>query len=149
MTASSEPISENNVNSRDENSSSTETVTDTIERMEKSEIMADVRSDIDARFPFAIASVCSNLSHIDKLYREANALEEQPEFSSFVMDISDDFPLADRFAFAAVMFVSSMLLTDVDDAKSDKFYKKYADSVQQIVNEIPCLSGTIKERYPY
>lgn len=113
-----------------------------------SKIFANV-GELENKFPFALGVVCGNLSTLDKQYRKVHGLEEQGEFSSFFLDVEEDFPLADRFAYPCVLFVSSMMLIDVDNEVSDAYYEKYADIVSKIVLEIPFENGSTAEKYPY
>lgn len=93
--------------------------------------------------------MCGNLATLDRQYRKVHGLEEQGEFSTFFLDVDNDFPLSDRFAYPSVLFVSSMMLIDVDDNISDAYYEKYADIVSKIVLEIPFESSSTAEKYPY
>lgn len=143
------PDGETNVNTKDVSGSNTETVEESIERLEENKVASKIRMDIEEKFPFVMASVCSNLSRIDKEYRKMKDYDEQPEFSEYMLDISQIFPLSDRFVLPAIMFVSSMVLIDIDEDKSDDFYERYASSVSQIISELPFDSIQTVEKYPY
>lgn len=149
MTSTSEPKTESNVNSSETSVTVTETVKENIERESEEDVVVDIRMELEEKFPFALGAVCSNLATIDRAYREMKGYEEQGEFSEFSLDIGDVFPLSERFAFPCVMFVSSMVLIDIDEKKSDDFYEKYASSVAQIISEIPFKQSGIVEKYPY
>ena len=149
VTKNSELNTQNTTEDRENSNNTNETVTEKIERDQGSEIVAKIRSDIEEKFPFVLASACSNLATIDRAYRKMKGYEEQPEFSEFILETTDEFPLSDRFAFPCIMYVSSMVLIDINEKKSDDFYEKYASSVTQIVSELPCESSAIVEKYPY
>ena len=119
------------------------------ERDDESKVADKIRMDIDEKFPFALASVCSNLATIDKEYRKMKEFENQPFFSEYTVEVDEEFPLSDRFVFPAIMYVSSMVLIDVDEKKSDDYYDKYASSVSQIISELHFDTGTTVEKYPY
>ena len=119
------------------------------ERDDESKVADKIRMDIDEKFPFALASVCSNLAVIDKEYRKIKEMDEQPDFSEYILEVDDEFPLADRFVFPAIMYVTSMVLIDVDEKKSDDYYEKYASSVSKIISELHFDMGTTVEKYPY
>lgn len=148
-TTISEPKSETNINTTETTASATETVRESVERVEEKDVVADIRKELEEKFPFALGAVCGNLATLDKLYREMRSSEAQPEFSSFFLDITDEFPLSDRFAFPCIMYVNSMVLIDVDEKKSDAFFEKYINTVSQIVAEIPPSATSIAEKYPY
>ncbi len=149
MTQTDDPKCETNINTKETTETNTETVKESIERMDEADVVAKIRMDLDEKFPFALASVCSNLAVIDREYRKLKGEDEQPEFSEYIMEITDAFPLCERFVFPAVMYVSSMVLMDVDEKKSDDFYDKYASAVSQIVSELPFESAGTVEKYPY
>lgn len=149
MTKTGEPLSETNVNTKEISGTNTETVKETLERKEETEVADKIRMDLDEKFPFALASVCSNLAKIDKEYRKMKGYVTQPKFSEYIIEASDEFPLSDRFIFPAVMYVSSMMLIDIDEKRSDDYYDKYASSVSQIVSELSSEGRKIVEKYPY
>ena len=79
-----------------------ETIKENVERKDEIEVADQIRMDLDEKFPFALASVCSNLAVIDKEYRAMNKFEDQPIFSEYIIETSDDFPLCERFVFPAI-----------------------------------------------
>jgi hypothetical protein len=149
MNSTAEPKGETNINTKEIIGSVTQTVRESVERSPLDEVALDIRMDLEERFPYALGAVCENLALLDGEYRKANGLEEQKAFSSFVIDIGDEFPLCEKFAFPCVMFVSSMVLLDIDEKKSDAFYSKYAKAVASVVAQIPCENTLIAEKYPY
>ena len=149
MAQTSEPTSETGNSTRTVTGTNSETVSETVERMSESEVADKIRLDIDEKFTFALASVCSNLATIDRDYRLLKGLPDQPTFSEYAIENSDTFPLCDRFVFPAVMFVSSMVLIDIDEKRSDDYYDKYASSVTQIISELPRKIYRTIEKYPY
>lgn len=149
MNATSDPVSETNTNSKEIEGATTETVKESVERMAEEDVVAEIRLELEEKFPFALASVCSNLAHIDRKYRELKGFDEQEDFSECYIDLGDTFPLCERFIFSCIMFVCSMVLIDVEEKSSDDFYEKYATSVMQILSEIPGTNKSIVEKYPY
>ena len=149
MTAYDDPKSETNINSKESAGSSTETVKESLEIATDSKILVEIRRELEEKFPYALATVCTNLAKLDRAYREMKNYDEQPAFSEFCLDVGDDFPLCDRFVFPCVMFVASMLLIDMDEKKSDAFYDKYVTTLTQIVSEMPFECGSTVEKYQY
>ena len=148
-TLTDEPKSEKNFNTKEVLDNSSETVKESIERLAEEDVVADIRLDLEGKFPFALGAVCNNLATIDKLYREHKGHDEQEEFSEYFIDIEDMFPLSEVFVYPCIMFVSSMALIDVDEERSDDFYDKYASSVSAIVSQIPYKTSKMVEKYPY
>ena len=149
MTKDIDPEGETNFNQKEMINAYEETISESIERNDESKVADKIRADVDEKFPFALASVCSNLAYIDREYRKMKNYEEQPSFSEFIIEVSDEFPLSDRFAFPAIMYISSMMLIDIDEKRSDDFYDKYALSVSKICAELPFESKGTVEKYPY
>ena len=147
MTAYSDPESKTNINSKESIGDSTQTVKESVERTTDQKTLLMIRYELEEKLPYALASVCSNLAKLDRMYREMKNYDEQPSFSEFYLDVGDDFPLSDRFVFPCVMFVSSMALIDIDEEKSDAFYDKYATSVMEITSEMPFECGNTAQKY--
>lgn len=148
-TKNTDPVSENNINTKEITSTLNETVKEITERKSEEEVIIDIRMELEEKFPYALAAVCSNLAKLDRLYRAEHECEPQAEFCEFYLDIPDEFPLCERFFYPCSMFVSSMVLIDVDEKKSDEFYEKYASVVSKIADELSFKSGSTVEKYPY
>ena len=145
----SEPVTVTEINNSSVEDSGTETVKESVERVKESDAAIQIRKEIEEKFPYALASACSELEHLDKAYRNLVSDEPQGEFSHYYIDITDTFPLSERFVFPCIMYVSSMMLIDVDEKKSDTFFAKYADCVSSISSQIPFEAEKIAEKYPY
>ncbi len=144
-----EPISETDIGLKESATDFSETVISSVERLSEDDLKLEIMFKIEDKFNYALAAVCSDLATLDKMYREKMGYDEQPEFSHYFLSISDEFPLCERFVFPCVMFVSSMVVLDVDEKQSDKFYEKYAYSMAQIISKFPTEQGPIVEKYPY
>jgi len=145
----SDPATVTEINSVESEGSVTETVKESVERVDKTEAIAEIRKEIEEKFLFALAAACSDLAKLDKLYRKINAEESQPVFSHYYIGKGEKFPLCERFVFSCIMFISSMAIIDIDEKRSDVFYAKYADSVASISNELSFSTEKIVEKYPY
>jgi hypothetical protein len=126
-----------------------ETIVERVERDSETDVAEKIGEDLEEKFPYVLAAACSNLAAIDREYRKMKGLDEQEKFCEFILETSDAFPLCDRFVYPCIMYVSSMVLIDVNEEKSDDFYEKYASLVSQIVSELPCELTSVVEKYPY
>lgn len=124
-----------------------QTVTETVERKDESEVLTLIRLDLDEKLPYVIASFCSNAAELDKVYRKWKNYDEQGEFSSYMLEQDDDFPLSERFVYPCIMYGSSMALIDIDEKMSDAFYEKYAALISSITREIPFECIETVEKY--
>lgn len=138
-----------NLDSKVSDTSYRETVSETLDREDESEVMSQIRLDLDEKTPYIIASFCSNASALDKAYRKWKGYDDQEGFSEYMLEQDKVFPLSERFVYPCIMYVSSMALIDIDEKMSDSFYDKYVSLISSITKEIPfeCLSTV--EKYSY
>ena len=148
-TETSEPVAATTTTTKQSANDFTETVKSGVERSKEEDVRSEIRLNVQEKFPYALATVCANLARLDKMYRRLKGLEEQPKFSEYFLDVGDTFPLSDRFVFPCIMFVSSIVLMDINEKRSDKYYKKYVETAKSIALEIPCEIASIVEKYPY
>lgn len=74
MTETSEPVGETNVNSKQIGTTVSENITESVQRTSESEVANKIRSDVEEKFPFALATVCGNLAALDREYRSLKGL---------------------------------------------------------------------------
>ena len=107
----------------------------------------DENGDYAERAPYIISSMISEAAGADKRFRAANGMEAQPPFSSVCTEMSEDFPLCDRFASAAAFYLASLLIIDFNEELSDTFYDRYCDSMASISCELPATAEKIRNVY--
>ena len=95
--------------------------------------------DYEERAPYILAAFCSLASEIDKRLRLVYSLEEQPRFSHVCLSLDSSFPLCDRLAPAATLYLAAMLVIGENDELSDSLYDKYCDAVASL-NAIYCTT---------
>ena len=108
---------------------------------------ADENDDYAERSPYILSSMFAEAARLDKNYRLANDLGNQPAISSVYTDLDSEFPLSDRFVGAAAFYLASMLIVDDNDELSDIFYDRYSDSMSAICNETRGTAEKIKNVY--
>ncbi len=106
-------------------------------------------SDYIERAPCIIAALVSEAANLDKLYREAHGLPEQPPYDALEISLDSEFPLCDRFASAAVNYTAAMLILDDDVDLYERLFHKWCDAICVIGTEIPSVLHTIVNKYPY
>lgn len=148
-TTLSEPVTVTEVNNTSVEDAGTETVKESIERVSETDAVAKIRKEIEDKFPYALASVCAELQRLDVLYRERTGGVAQGEFSHYFIDVTDTFPLSEIFVFPCIMYISSIIIIDVDEKRSDALFEKYAKSVSSISALMPFETGKTVEKYPY
>ena len=146
-TTAAETATRIDLNTRDASDSVTETVKESVERVSEDDVISDIRAFLEEKFPFALAAVCNDLRVLDVSWRKFCGLAEQATFSGLFIDVTDEFPLSERFVYPVVMFISSMVLIDVNEKRSDAFYGKYADAVAKICAETPFEVGSTVQKY--
>ena len=104
-------------------------------------------ADLRARAPYILAAFCGEARVIDKRYREAFSLGTQPMFDRTHLDLSKAFPLCDRLAPTAAMYVASLLIADENPELSAIFSERCRDSLSSVYCEIPATIQSIKNVY--
>ena len=98
--------------------------------------------DYEERAPYILAAFCSLASEIDKRLRIVDSLEEQPRFSHVCLSLDSSFPLCDRLAPAATIYLAAMLLIGENDELSDSLYDKYCDAIASIGSSVGVASSS-------
>ena len=104
--------------------------------------------DYAERAPYLLAAFCCENGTADAEYRSAHGLGKQAAFSRVFLELAEEFPLCERFAYPAECYLASMLLMDENETLSDKLYDRYCDSISTVYAELPAQSGGIVDRYP-
>ncbi len=105
-------------------------------------------TDIEERAPYIGAALCTEAAQLDRAYRAAFGLEEQPDFHPLFIDQKDAFPLSDRFAPAASYYMAAMLVLDTNSRLYDELFDNWCTSLAQITSELPFVKGKTTDIYP-
>ncbi len=108
----------------------------------------DVAAELEERAPYIGAALCTEAGALDKAYRAAFGLPEQPEFTTHYIDLDSLFPLADRFAPAAAYYMSAMFVLDDNTFLYEKLFDRWCDALADISAEIPFVKGSTEDVYP-
>ena len=104
-------------------------------------------NDYEERAPYLLAAFCSEAASTDAAYREMKKLEAATSVDNVCLPLECDFPYADRFASAAVMYLAAMLVIDENIELSDKLFDRYCDTMATIQSEIPSRIEKIVQKY--
>ena len=99
------------------------------------------------RSPFIMPTFYCEVASIDKKYREAFGLPPQPEFNPTYAELTSEFPFCERFVSAAIFYLSSFLVVDVNEELADTMYERYCDSICSIIKSIPTKSERTSNVY--
>ena len=107
--------------------------------------------DYKERAPYLIAAACTRLSDLDTRIRHAEG-KGPSKFNTVSLSLDVLFPLSDRLSPAVVLYLSSMLILESDEERSDKLYRQYLEAVQCIedaypATEKPGTSHSIIDKY--
>ena len=111
------------------------------------DVDAEVNSDYEERAPYLLAAFCSEAASTDAAYREMKKLEPSTSADNVCLPLECDFPYADRFVSAAVMYLAAMLVIDENLELSDKLFDRYCDAMATIQSEIPSKIEKIVQKY--
>ena len=104
--------------------------------------------DLEERAPFLLASFCSEACELDRYLRQRAGLGGACDFEKVRIDLDEDFPLLERLAPLAGLYLAAMLIIDEDDTLSDTLYDRYCDGMTALRCGIPCAVETIANAYP-
>ena len=104
--------------------------------------------DFEERAPFLIAAFCNEVSEVAGWMRGMMGLSDGTSFDRVCLDMDEEFPLPDRFATAAALYVAAMLVLDEDASLSDRLYDRYCDAISSLRNGIPYTNESITDCYP-
>lgn len=103
--------------------------------------------DYEERAPYLIAAFCTEAEEMDGYLRQALGMETSPSFGKVWQDLDEEFPLLERLAPAACLYLAAMLILDEDGELSDKLYDRYCDAMSSLRNGIPATLESIVDRY--
>ena len=103
-------------------------------------------ADFSARAPYIIASFCGMASAVDKHYRKGFSLGAQPAFNRAQIDLTAQFPLADRFVPSAAAYLASMLIAPENPDLAAALRKSSRDDLMSAYNEIPWTQHEIVDK---
>ncbi len=123
-------------------------VYDTALRLIGEAVDSVAESELEERAPYIGAALCTESAALDKAYRAAFGLDEQPAFAALYIALDSPFPLADRFAPAAAYYMAAMLILDEDTELYEKLFDRWCTSLAEISEEIPFVKGSTADVYP-
>ncbi len=99
-------------------------------------------ADYEERAPYIIAAFCNEAQERDKAWRAlSNITTQENTWNPVFIALQEVFPLSDRFASAAVFYLAAMLVLDIDEELSDKFYDRFCDAMSTIDSNIELLAA--------
>ena len=105
-------------------------------------------SEFNDRAPYILAAFCGEARLIDKRYREAFMLGNQPAFDRVRLAPEATFPLCERLAYPAAFYLASTLIADENPEISKVFTERCHNALESAYGEIPCTLHPIVNRYP-
>lgn len=104
--------------------------------------------DFEERAPFLIASFCAEACELDRYLRQGAGIGGARDFERVRVDLDEDFPLLERLAPLAGLYLAAMLVIDEDGTLSDTLYERYCDGMTALRCGIPCAVEEIVNAYP-
>ncbi len=83
-----------------------------------------------------MAVFCLEAKDCDDALRSFTGQEQSAGFDGIYIPLEDDFPLLDKLAAPAALYLAAMLILDDSAELSDKLYDKYSDAMSQIYSGI-------------
>lgn len=104
-------------------------------------------SDYEERFPYILALFCGEAEELDEKYRLSHYLPRAVYRMRLKAEMTENFPLSDRFASAAVYYCAAMLVSDENPEFSDKLFERYTARMTDIYRSLPAEAVKIKNIY--
>ena len=99
--------------------------------------------DFSERAPYHLAAFCLEAEEMNRWLSASPSAEFHPTY----LPLDDEFPLSDRLAPIAALYLASMLILDEDPDRSAILYDRYGDAMSDLHNGIPATLESIKELY--
>ncbi len=106
-------------------------------------LIRDDNADYEERAPYILATFCSQAIDKHEALSNASGILVHWSFNPVCIPLNTVFPLNDRFASAATLYLASMLVIDSDEELSDKLYHRFCEAM---VN-IPSVLESIENKY--
>lgn len=103
--------------------------------------------DYEERAPYLIASFCSEAEEIDRYLRRAMGMAAAESFGRVWLALEEEFPLLERLAPVACLYLAAMLVLEENGDLSDTLYERYCDAISSLRNGIPAVLESIADRY--
>lgn len=107
-------------------------------------------ADYEERAPLLLGAFVQECREMNEFYRFSHGLESSQMLSGLSLSLEDDFPLEDRFAPAAALYLAAMLIEMEDETISDRFFARYADEISRICQMgMPAVRESIGDVYGF
>ena len=103
--------------------------------------------DFEERAPFLLASFCSEAQEVDHYLRMRTGDRPASDFEKVWLPLDEEFPLSERLAPLACLYLASLLILEEDGELSDRLYDRYCDGITAIWNGIPSVVESITQEY--
>ena len=103
-------------------------------------------ADYEERAGYLLSAFATEILEVNRIFSES-VNDEAIRAVPLYMALDEAFPMHDRFAAAAGMYLAAMLVLSEDSELSDKLFSRYCDAMSSAVSEIPMVSGKTVDRY--
>ena len=99
--------------------------------------------DLAEQAPYHLAAFCIENEDLDRwLSGSASGTGARAYLS-----LEEEFPLCDRLAPAAALYLAAMLILDEDTERSDRLYDRYTEELSNVRCGIPATLESIRNLY--
>ena len=106
-------------------------------------------SDYTERAPYLFAIFLTQCAPLDTRYRIAHGLGDGCSFAAATIPLESAFPLSKVFSPAAVYYVAAMLVSEENEALSDKLFALYSDTVSALEASLPASVSKVADKYGF
>ncbi len=103
--------------------------------------------DLAERAPYHLAAFCAEAEEVDRWLRQYLGEESASSFNRVCISLDEEFPLCERLAPVAALYLASLLILDEDPERSDLLYDRYSEALSDVYRGIPATMESIREVY--
>ena len=107
----------------------------------------DENEDFAEQAPYHLAAFCTEAEDADRALRQHQGVGAAEEFNKVRIPLDEEFPLCDRLAPAAALYLAAMLILDEDPDRSDRLYDRYGEALSDAYQGIPATLESITQHY--
>ena len=111
------------------------------------ELSTEENEDLAERAPYHLAAFCAEAEEVDRWLRSTVGADAAESFNSVCIPLEGDFPLSERLAPVAALYLASLLILDEDPERSDQLYDRYSEALSDVYRGIPATLESIREVY--
>jgi len=102
--------------------------------------------DYEERAGYLLSAFATEVLEVNRMLFEAEEGEAVVSIPLY-LSLDEVFPMHERFAAAAGMYLGAMLVLTEDPSLSETLFSRYCDAISSIISSLPMTVERVKDRY--